>query len=215
MAGGSAHPEAGATAPVPRPWNPSSVPPPVPAGPAPTADLVPTPPPDRRRRLQVVLGVLLALVLGLAGTTVYLYRTSHAWQDRSTQYAAASTSLGEDLAATRADLDGARAEIEAVRSQLTTAQERIVELADEKAQVGDDREAQRLLADYQARVSDAAGRVALALDQCVQGQNQLIEYMTAPETFDPTALDAYATEVAALCTAATDANDALQTELGQ
>ena len=169
----------------------------------------------RSRRARAVLAALVVLVIALAGTSGYLYRTSHAWEDRAEQYATTSSTLGSTLAETKRDLSGARAELEAVTTQLTTAQARIIELADEKAQVGDDREAQRLVADYQARVSDAAGRVALALDQCVQGQNQLIGYLATPERFDEVELDQYASDVAALCTAATDANDALQVELGQ
>ena len=171
--------------------------------------------PRRRRRPRVLTAVLLVVALALAGTTGYFYRTSHAWQDRASRYEAASTALGADLAATLRDLDGAQSELDAVRSQLATAQDRIVQLADEKAQVGDDREAQRLLADYQARVSDAAGRVALRLDVCVKGQNQLIDYLSTPDGYDKAALDQFATEVAASCTAATDANAALQTELGR
>ncbi len=172
-------------------------------------------PPRSGRARRVLTAVLVVLALGLAGSTGYLYRTSHAWQDRAESYEAASTSLGTDLAATRQDLDGAQSELDAVRAQLTTAQERIVELANEKAQVGDDREAQRLLADYQARVSAAAGRVALLLDQCVKGQEQLIGYLGTPDRYPQADLDAFAASVATSCTAATDANDALQTELGK
>jgi len=171
--------------------------------------------PARPWRGRAVAAALVALVITLVGTSSYLYRTSYAWEDRAGQYSTTSSALGSALAETKRDLSGARAELDAVRTQLTTAQARIIELADEKAQVGDDREAQRLVADYQVRVSDAAGRVALALDQCVQGQNQLIGYLATPELFDEAALGQYTSDVAALCTAATDANDALQVELGQ
>lgn len=159
--------------------------------------------------------VLVVITLCLAGTTGYLYRTSNAWQDRADGYAAASTQLGADLASTRRDLADAQSELVAVRAQLATAQDRIVQLANEKAQVGDDREAQRLLADYQARVSTAAGRVAKKLDLCVQGQNQLIGYLGTPDLYDKAALDQFTTDVAARCAAATEANAALQTELGR
>ncbi len=160
----------------------------------------------------VVLAVLLVVAVVAA---VHLYRTSTAWRDRAGQYEATAQDLGTELATTRAELEGARGELEGVRSQLTTANERIVELADEKAQIGDDREVQRQLVDYQQRVSVAAGTVALALDRCVQGQNQLIGYLENAAQYDPVELERFGTEVQALCQTATDANAALQRELGQ
>lgn len=175
-----------------------------------------------RRWSRLVVALLVLALLAACAAAVYLYRTSQAWQERSEQYLAAGQQVGNELATTRAELSGARAEIEAVQAQLATAQERIVQLADEKAQLGDDREAQRQTADYQERVSDAAGRVALALDQCVQGQNQLIGYLEAqaeaasagrPAPYDAAELERYGTDVQALCQAATDANTGLQREL--
>ena len=164
-----------------------------------------------RRRVAVAL-----LVLALAATTAaaaHLYRTTRAWQDRSDDYLVASQGLGTELAASRADLAGSRAELDAVRAQLATAQTRIVELADEKAQLGDDREVQEQLVGYQERVTEAAGRVALALDQCVQGQDQLIDYLQHADQYDPAELERYGTDVQTLCQTATDANTALQREL--
>lgn len=144
---------------------------------------------------------------------VYLYRTTTAWEDRAEEYRRAAEGLGGSLAATQAELEGARAELEGVRAQLATANERIVELADEKAQLGDDREVQRQLVDYQQRVSEAAGTVALALDQCVQGQDQLIGYLQNAAQYDPVELERFGQDVQTLCQQATDANAALQREL--
>ncbi|MBX9246123.1 hypothetical protein ICW40_15080 [Actinotalea ferrariae] len=166
-------------------------------------------------RRVVLLGVLVLLLLLTAAAAVHLYRTSTAWEDRAEEYRRAAEGLGTELATTRASLEGARAELEGVRTQLATANERIVELADEKAQLGDDREVQRQLVDYQERVSEAAGTVALALDQCVQGQNQLIGYMENAAQYDPVELERFGDEVQTLCQQATDANAALQRELSQ
>ena len=169
----------------------------------------------RRVGRRIALGLLVLVTIALVALAVYLYRTAQAWEDRSADYLEAAEVIGEDLAANRAELTGARAELEAVRSQLGTAQERIVQLADEKAQLGDDREAQRQLVDYQERVSEAAGQVALALDQCVQGQQELIGYLADAEEYDPDALTAFESDVEVLCQAATEANIALQRELGR
>ncbi|MCV2393398.1 hypothetical protein OEB99_03685 [Actinotalea sp. M2MS4P-6] len=174
--------------------------------------------PARRRtprRWQVATGLLLLCTAVLAASTTYLWRTSDAWEERAGDYEAVSRDLGAQLADTKQELDSTMGELDAVSAQLQTAQTRIIELADEKAQIGDDREAQRLLADYQERVTEAAGRVALALDQCVQGQNQLIGYLENADLYDPADLDAYATDVQDLCQAATDANTALQSELAR
>lgn len=161
----------------------------------------------------------MVLALALAASTAHLYRTSTAWEARAGAYLQDARGLGEDLASTRAALAGTESELEAVRAQLATAQGRIVELADEKAQIGDDREVQRQLVDYQERVSDAAGQVALALDQCVQGQGELIGYLentvTGVAQYDPLELERFRTDVDELCQTATEANIALQRELSR
>src|SRR5690606_28124635 len=105
---------------------------------------------------------------------VHLWRTSTAWEDRARDYQEVAQGLGTDLSVTRAELEGAQAELDAVRGQLANANTRIAELANEKAQIGDDREAQRQLVYYPERVTEAAGNVARAHDQCVQGQQHLI-----------------------------------------
>lgn len=179
-------------------------------------------PVSRRRRL-LTRTALVLLVLALAGVTTaaaHLWRTSDAWTEQAGEYQQAAQDVGAELAGTRAELQGTRAELEAVRGQLTNANTRIAELANEKAQIGDDREAQRQLVDYQERVTEAAGDVALALDQCVQGQQQLITYLrdqaAAPEgeePYDATELEQFSGEVDTLCDAATEANGALQAEL--
>lgn len=176
---------------------------------------------ERRRRLRRIAttAALVLLVLLLGASTVYLYRTSTAWEARAGDYLDAGRGLGEELAGTRAALAGTEAELEAVRAQLSTAQGRIVELADEKAQIGDDREVQRQLVDYQQRVSEAAGQVALALDQCVQGQQELIGYLqntvTGAAQYDEEELERFRGDVEQLCQTATEANIALQRELSR
>ncbi|EYR64811.1 hypothetical protein N866_04345 [Actinotalea ferrariae CF5-4] len=192
--------------------------------PAASAPAAPDPVPGRderrrHRRRVATTAALVVLALALAASTVHLYRTSTAWEARAGAYLQDARGLGEDLASTRAALAGTESELEAVRAQLATAQGRIVELADEKAQIGDDREVQRQLVDYQERVSDAAGQVALALDQCVQGQGELIGYLentvTGVAQYDPLELERFRTDVDELCQTATEANIALQRELSR
>ncbi|KGM11245.1 hypothetical protein [Cellulomonas bogoriensis] len=162
------------------------------------------------RALVAALGVTLVLAVG---TAAYLGLLARAWFDRAVTYEAVAEDIGTELAETRAELAGTGAELDAVLTQLGNAQDRIVELADEKAQLGDDRETQRRVVDYQERVNEAAGRVALALDQCVQGQEQMIGYLERAELYEPADLDTFGQEVESLCQAATEANMALQREL--
>ena len=169
-------------------------------------------PPVRRRRRWPVVVLSLALVAAL-GAGGYLFATARAYAERLEWTEAQARAIGTELAVTRGELDGARGEIAALQAQLTTAQERITALADEKAQIGDDREAQRQLLDYQARVSEAAGIVASALERCVQGQDQLIVYLEDAASYDPGQLAQFGADVEALCRSASEANEALQSEL--
>lgn len=170
--------------------------------------------PSARHRRQpwavIVLAMLFALTLVLA---TYLVVLTRAHEERAAQWEQVARTTGTELAQQRVELDGAIAELEAVRTQLQTAQTRITELADEKAQIGDEREAQRQLVDYQARVSDAAGKVAGALDVCVDGQYQLISYLENAAAYDAADLARFRTDVQQVCGAARDANAALQLEL--
>jgi hypothetical protein len=201
---GTAHPGPGT--PAPPPHHAAHV-----AGPTPH---VATEPVQARHRRQpwavIVLAFLLAVTLGSA---TYLLVLTRAHEERAQEWEELSRTTGTELAQVRSDLTGALAELDAVRAQLQTAQTRITELADEKAQLGDDREVQRQLVDYQARVSEAAGTVASALETCVDGQYQLIGYLQNPAAYDAADLERFRTDVQQVCGAARDANAALQREL--
>ena len=157
--------------------------------------------------------LLVLALLASVGAAGYLYATTTAYAERVVWTEDQARRIGTDLVTTRGELEGVRGELQGIRDQLATAQERITVLADEKAQIGDDREAQAQLLDYQARVSEAAGIVASALDRCIQSQDQLIAYLEDAESYDPTELDQFGQDVDRLCASASEANDALQTEL--
>jgi len=194
--------------------------------------LVAPPVPLRRRRgfrITVVAAVGVAL-LGTAGLAAYLYASATGWRDHADAYLSQSESLAEELSTTRGDLAGAQAELQAVREQLSTAHARITELASEKAQISDEWELTQQVVDYQERVSDAAGQVALALDQCVRSQQELIGYLaraaeesdggtsgptSIPPPYDPAQLAQFEADVEAFCQAASEANISLQQELAR
>lgn len=186
----------------------------------------------RRRWFRVAAGAAVGLALfGAAGLATYLYASATGWRAHADDYLGQSRDLAEELSTTRGDLAGAQAELQAVRDQLATAHERITELASEKAQISDEWELTQQVVDYQERVSDAAGQVALALDQCVQSQQQLIGYLaraaeesaenattgptTAPPPYDPDQLAQFEADVEAFCQAASEANISLQQELAR
>jgi len=154
-----------------------------------------------------VLSVLLVASLTAGGLTVaYLLRTTAAWQDTAAQWEHVARVHGAEVAEAQADLA-------ATREQLATAQTRITQLADEKAQLGDESAATQQLADYQARISRAAGDVATALATCIDGQQNLIGYLQNPQLYDAAALASFRADVDQYCGAARDANAALQAEL--
>jgi len=154
--------------------------------------------------LVLVLGTLLA---------VRLVTTTRAWERTAADWEDLARTHGTQLAQAQTDLEAAHAELADTQTQLATAQQRITELADEKARLGDTTASQQQLADYQARVSQAAGQVATALANCIDGQERLIGYLRESDRYDAADLERFATDVDRVCGAATDANASLQREL--
>lgn len=185
--------------PVPQPPVGHDAPPTGPAG-------------DRTRRAGAApwLAAVLVLTLALAGylwvTTTQWQRTADEWEREAQRYATEAAQLDQQL-------EGANAELAAARDQLATATGRISELANEKAQLGDENVASQQHLDYQARVSEAAAKVAVALGQCVNAQEQLIGYLEDADAYDPADLTRFKNQVGDLCDKANEANDALQAEL--
>lgn len=171
----------------------------------------PAAPRHRRRPWAVVaLSVLLVLVTALAA---YLWVRTVRYEEYAADVVDQGREIGTELTTLRAQHEGTLGELAAVNEQLTTAQDRITQLADEKAQVGDDREVQRQLVDYQARISQAAANVASALSTCIDAQNQLIAYLEDAASYDPADLQRFKGDVQGVCAAATDANTELQRQL--
>lgn len=169
--------------------------------------------PVRRKRRRTTTVVLVLLALATGALAAYLWVTTTQWQASSEAWEADARELGEQVALLEAEVEGATTELEQSREQLATAQDRISALADEKAQLGDENVVSQQYLDYQERVSDAAGTVATALEQCTDAQAQLIGYLEDREAYDPADLDRFASDVDELCQSAKDANAQLQTEL--
>ncbi|WP_231384195.1 hypothetical protein [Cellulomonas sp. URHD0024] len=175
----------------------------------------PAPTASRRPLVAVlVLSAVLVLVLVVAGLLLArMVTTTQAWEDSSAGWERLANKAATDLATTQSDLAAAQASLDTTTSQLATAQARITELANEKAQLGDTSATQQQLADYQSRVSSAAGEVATALTACIDSQQQLIGYLKEADQYDAGQLTQFGQDVQTLCGQATDANTALQAEL--
>lgn len=165
----------------------------------------------RTRRWPVVVLVLL-LLLSLAGGA-YLLVLAREWSERADELDSVARGLGTELVQVKSDLAESANALTTTQEQLANAQERIAELADTVAQTGDDREVQRQVAAYQARISAAAATVARAMEDCVQGQEQLIVYLDEAELYDPAELAEYRQRVTDFCSAAIDANAELQRQV--
>ncbi|MFC0645912.1 hypothetical protein [Cellulomonas phragmiteti] len=199
------------TAPLPAGWSgavgtPASYPPSFAGEPPATG--------SRHSRLTVVLAVVLVVVLVAGGLIGWrLWSTTREWQESAAGWEELARAHGEQLGQTLAELEATTGELDATRTQLATATARITELADEKAQLGDTTAAQQQLADYQERVSQAAGRVATALATCIDGQERLIGYLEEAARYEAADIARFRADVDRVCGAATDANAQLQDEL--
>ncbi|GAB4085146.1 hypothetical protein GCM10028784_17760 [Myceligenerans cantabricum] len=191
----------------PAPPTPAPVPPPPPPPAAPGASAAAG---KTHRTGLAWLTVALVLAVVLAA---YLWVTTTQWQRNAEEWKGEALRYGADVATLNQQLDGANAELSSARDQLAAATGRISELANEKAQLGDENVASRQHLDYQARVSEAAAKVAVSLGQCVDAQEQLIGYLEDAGAYDAADLSRFQDQVGALCAKASDANTSLQEEL--
>lgn len=192
---------------------------PIPNAAPPPSDLPSGPPPNNEPRMvaRVWLIAAIAALFVVSGLAGYLLNAASQWQMHSAQMDQVNIDLGAEVATLRTDLAGTQAELDAVRSQLSTAQERIIELANEKAQIGDQREYQRQLTDYQTRVTDAARLVAVRLEECIVGQQEIISLLATALNSGQTSpgIDDLIQQVDTVCGIAAEAHDNLQEEIGR
>lgn len=144
-----------------------------------------------------------------------MYQTAIAWEERSAQLSGRVQDLADEAATVSDDLDVTNQALELTETQLDTARERITELADEKAQLGDEHAVQQRLVEYQEHVSEVAADVLFVLEECISGQDSVIEYLKDQDNYDAEDLSRFEGEVAHYCTDATTASEDLMKELSQ
>jgi len=182
-------------------------------------DRDPTPPRQRGRKrpwaLITISIVSFLLLLGVSAVAVYLYQTTEAWEDRSTALTSRVQDLANEVATVSEELDATAQALDRTETQLDNARDRITELADEKAQLGDEHAVQQRLVEYQEHVSEISANVLSALDECIDGQTRVIEYLEDPERYDEDDVERVQEEVDDYCAEATRASEELVEELSE
>ncbi len=179
----------------------------------------PTPPRQRGRKrpwaLITISIVSFLLLLGVSAVAVYLYQTTEAWEGRSTALTSRVQDLANEVATVSEELEATAQALDRTETQLDNARDRITELADEKAQLGDEHAVQQRLVEYQEHVSEISANVLSALDECIDGQTRVIEYLEDPERYDEDDVERVQEEVDDYCAEATRASEELVEELSE
>lgn len=164
---------------------------------------------DRTRLALVATTCLLVLALG-AGGAAYVYSNNSAreWRATSERVSAELTSMTAlrdevqaQLGQSQAALAQTKASLESVTEQYNDAAARIRDLADEKAQADDS-------VGVLGTAIERSRNVALQLDQCVAGLQQLQQYLVDIGNYDATEVLGVAERINVGCDEAQEASDA-------
>lgn len=172
--------------------------------------------PVSRQRLGIaIIAVLTALLITAVYFAIDFRNVSLDWQAQVEEVKGQNYDLGERLAEEQTQVVELQAANDQVTSQLKTAQARVLELADEKAQQGDNVEFYaRQIDDLTTALTTAAG-VANALDRCIEGQIQLVDYLKNAANYDPLEIAEYEASLKTKCDNAVAANVELQQLIAQ
>ncbi|SEJ46256.1 hypothetical protein [Demequina mangrovi] len=166
----------------------------------------------RSRPVGLIVAVALMSVTLLAAITLsaYLWRVTEAWEAQVAEITDQAYALGAQVAAARESLTETEEQLDLVEQQLSASKDTVLRLQSENAQWGDDAAfAQEEIAALENVITDATS-VAGSLSRCIEGHEQLEEYLRTPDDYDPDELESFATSVEALCDAAADSNVAFQ-----
>ncbi|WP_416811421.1 hypothetical protein [Demequina sp.] len=168
------------------------------------------------RRGWIAASVLLFLMLGLSvALNWHLWTTAEAWEARSDELTDINYDLGDQLATEQSAGLQLESEIDLLSQQLATSNQTVIDLSAEKADALDATEYASQQIDTVTGHLTTATSVATSLQRCVDGQEQLIEYLGAPDNYDPVELAAFQKSVDELCTRAENANQRMRSELAE
>ncbi|WP_228373284.1 hypothetical protein [Demequina silvatica] len=169
----------------------------------------------RSAGLVVTVAMLTVLLLAASALIAYLWRVSDAWEARALAITEANYEIGSQLAQERDTLTVTQDQLDLVSQQLSTSKDTVTRLQAENAQWGDDAAyAQEEIAALQSIITDASA-VANSLTRCVEGHEQLAEYLSNPDDIKPKELRTFQESVDELCQAAADSNLAFQQSVAQ
>jgi hypothetical protein len=158
-----------------------------------------------------VLGIMLIASLVIVG---YLWNVNGKWQDQVTSLTATGYSLGDRIAEHQKQIEQLESTNGLLTDQLTAAKDTVLSLSNEKAQWSDE------TAYAQQQVDLLSGQVATAqavvaqLGRCLESEEQLIIYVSAPDdVYTPAQIAQYRDSVTELCDAAVAASAAFQRSL--
>jgi|GEM_PF-973239 len=172
-------------------------------------------PASRRWIWIAATSILAALLIGVIVLAVQLRDRSLEWEAQVSAVTAQNYDLGTSLSAEQTQVVDLQSANDQITSQLQTAQEKILALADEKAQQGDNVEFYaRQIDDLTTQLTNAAN-VANALDRCIDGEEQLVGYLKAPENYDPIEVSEFEASLKVKCDNAVASNVELQRILAQ
>ena len=169
---------------------------------------------DRARTVWIVTTGLLVLALG-ASSAAYVYSNNAAreWQVRAEQVSgeladmtAQRRQVQDLLDASQSALAETKSALEAVTEEYNDAANRIRDLADEKARAAD-------TVGVLGSAVDRSRNVAVQLDQCVAGLQELQDYLIDIDNYDISVVLGVAEEINRGCDRAQAASDAFVTWL--
>jgi len=171
--------------------------------------------PRRRGRAGwIAASIVLFLLLGAAvALDVHLWRTTDQWEARADDLTEINYALGEELSSEQSTTMQLESEIDLLSQQLATSNQKVVDLSAEKASANDASAfANQQIEELTGFLSQATA-VASSMQRCIDGQEQLAEYLTEPDNYEPDQLAEYARGVSQLCDSARANNEALRAEM--
>lgn len=182
-------------------------------------DDVPYPQSRRRRRRRSRAGWIAATVIffllfgSAAALDWYLWNTTSQWEERAAQLTEVNYDLGARLSSEQQTTMQLNAEIDLLTQQLASSNQKVTDLSAEKASAVDESASYLQQIDgLSTSLSNASG-VANALHRCVDGQQELVTYLSDAENYEAEDLEAFGESVRELCAAAEAGNDRLQEAL--
>ncbi len=170
----------------------------------------------KERLSWILITVFLALtVLALTGVAIYLSDVVGQWEERTDELTDVNYSLGDQVAAQEETIESQTQQIDILTNQLNTAQDRISALANQSANSDDDLAYAEQRIELLSGYASTGAAIANALTRCVDGQEQLVEYLVDPGDLEEEEIVAYAESVDSLCTAARESNTEFQALLAE